>query len=109
MRTAENLAATNPQPPSWAEICESHPDEWVLLDKIEQEDDRTVRSARVLDHGHSVLDMMDRTDPMPEATLMQTAGRSLWMFARPRLILDPDDEVDGLAPGASFTVARSKR
>ena len=104
------MKGTVPERLTWVEIRKRYPDEWVLLalDEIEQEDDRTVRSAHVLDHDNSLLDMMDRTDPMPEATLMQTAGRSLWMMTRPRLFLDADEEVDGLARGASFAVANPK-
>ena len=34
---------------TWIEICQRYPDEWVLLAEIVEED-RSIRSARVLDH-----------------------------------------------------------
>ncbi len=94
---------------TWVEICERYPDEWVLLADIEKEDVRTIMFARGLDHDESMIDIMDRNEPLPGTALIQTAGRSPWWLTRPRLLFDADEEVDGLAPGASFIVAKSKR
>ena len=94
---------------TWVEICERYPDEWVLLADIEKDDVRTIMFARVLDHDESMIDIMDRNEPLPGTTLIQTAGRSLWWLTRPRLILESDEEVPGLAPGVTFTVAKSRR
>jgi hypothetical protein len=94
---------------SWADICMDHPGEWVLLADIEKDRDRHIMSARVLDHDESMIAIMDRNEAMPGTTLIQTAGRSLWWLTRPQLILEPDEEVPGLAPGATFIVGKSRR
>jgi hypothetical protein len=60
---------------TWAEICERHWDEWVLLADVEQDNDRSISFARVLDHDESMIDIMDRNEPLPGTTLIQTAGR----------------------------------
>lgn len=93
---------------TWIEICQRYPDEWVLLAEIVEED-RIIRSARVLDHDESMIDIMDRNEALPGTTLIQTAGRPLWWLTRPHLILEPDEEVPGLAPGATFTVGKPRR
>jgi hypothetical protein len=93
---------------SWAEICRRHHDEWVLLTDVEYDDARTVTFARVVDHDESVIDIMDRNDSLPGTVLIQTAGRPLWWLTRPRLILEADEEVPGLAPGATFTVGKPR-
>jgi hypothetical protein len=94
---------------TWTEICERYSDEWVLLADIDEDYDRAIRFARVLDHHESMIDIMDRNDTSPGTILIQTAGRPLWWLARPRLVLDADEEVPGLAPGATFTVKKPRR
>lgn len=94
---------------TWVEICERYADEWVLLADLEYDDVRTVRLAGVLDHDESMIDIMDRNESLPGTTLIQTAGRPLWWLTRPHLILEPDEEVPGLAPDATFTVAKPRR
>lgn len=94
---------------SWPEICERHPDEWVLLAHIEKDHAQAIVCARVLDHDESMIDIMDRNEPLPGTTLIQTAGRPLWWLTRPHLILEPDEEVPGLAPGATFAVEKPRR
>lgn len=94
---------------SWAEICKRYPDEWVMLADIEKDRSQAIVSARVLDHDESMIDIMDRNEPLPGSTLIQTAGRPLWWLTRPHLILGPDEEVPGLGPGATFTVGKSRR
>lgn len=91
-----------------AEISERHWDEWVLLADVEQDDDRSIKFARILDHDESMIDIMDRNESLPGTTLIQTAGRQLWWLTRPRLILEPNEEVPGLAPGATFTVSKTE-
>lgn len=93
----------------WAEICKRYPDEWVLLADIEEDHARTIVRARVVDHDDSMIDIMDRNDALPGTTLIQTAGRPLWWQTRPQLNLEPNEEVPGLAPGATFTVAKRLR
>lgn len=78
---------------SWAEICKRYPDEWVLLTDIEEDHVRAIISAHVLDHDESMIDIMDRNEPLPGTTLIQTAGRPLWWLSRPRLMLEPDDRL----------------
>jgi hypothetical protein len=56
-----------------------------------------------------MIDIMDRNNPLPGTMLIQTAGQPLWWLTRPRLILEPDEEVPGLAPGATFTVGKQRR
>jgi hypothetical protein len=94
---------------TWAEICEAHSDEWVLLADVEDDENRAIRFARVLDHDESMIDIMDRNEPLPGTTLIQTAGRQLWWLTRPRLVVEPDEEVPGLAPGATFAVSERSR
>jgi hypothetical protein len=94
---------------TWVEICERYADEWVLLADVEYDDVRTVRLAGVLDHDESMIDIMDRNEALPSSTLIQTAGRPLWWLTRPHLVLEPEEEVPGLAPGATFTVAKPRR
>lgn len=86
---------------SWAEICSRYADEWVYLADVKEDDKRRVVSGRVLDHDESIIAIMDRNGALPGTTLIQTAGRPLYT---PRLVLEPDEEVPGLAPGATFTV-----
>ncbi len=93
---------------TWVEICERYPDECVLLAVTDKDDVRTIMFARALDHEESI-DIMDQNEPLPGTTLIQTAGRPLWWLTRPRLILDPDEGVPGLSPGASFIVAKRRR
>ena len=92
---------------AWTEICERYSDEWLLLADIEADDDGAIRLARVLDNDESMIDIMDRNQPVTGTTLIQTAGRPLWWLTRPHLIVKPDEEVPGLAPGATFTVGKS--
>ena len=94
---------------TWVEICERYADEWVLLADVEYDDVRTVRFAGVLDHDESMIDIMDRNEALPGTTLIQTADRPLWWLTRPHLILEPDEEVPDLAPGATFTVRKPRR
>ncbi len=91
---------------SWTEIRSRYPDEWVYLAGVVEDDKRQVVSGRVLDHDESIIDIMDRNRALPGTTLIQTAGRPL--FA-PRLILEPGEEVPGLAPGATFSVGKRRR
>ena len=93
---------------TWAKIREHHWDEWVLLADVEEDDDRAIRFARVLDHDESMIKIMDRNEPLPGTTLIQTAGRPLWWLTRPRLIGAPHEEVPGLAPGATFALRRRR-
>ncbi len=97
-----------PERLTWVEIRERYPDEWVFLGEIDEED-RAIKSARVLDHDLSMIDIMDRNDTLPGTMLIQTAGRPLWWMTRPHLILEPNEEVPGLAPGATFTVGKPRR
>jgi hypothetical protein len=93
---------------TWAKICEHHWDEWVLLADVEEDGDRAIRFARVLDHDESMTEIMDRNETLPGTTLIQTAGRPLWWLTRPHLIVEPDEEVPGLAPGATFAVTNRR-
>jgi len=96
-----------PERLSWVEICERYPDAWVLLAEIDEEG-HVIRSARVLDYDESMIAIMDRNDTLPGTMLIQTAGRPLWWLTRPRLILEADEEVPGLASGATFTVRKTR-
>jgi hypothetical protein len=112
MSRQPRLTRTGTDPPerlSWMVICEHYPDEWVLLADIEEDNAKAIASARVLDHDESMIDIMDRNESLPGTTLIQTAGRPLWWLTRPRLIIDRDEEVPGLAPGATFTVGKRRR
>ena len=62
---------------SWAEICKRHHDGWVLLAEIEGDDARAITFARVVDHDESMIDIMDRNEPLSGTTLIQTASRPL--------------------------------
>ena len=92
---------------AWIEICQRYRDEWVLLADVE-EDDGAIGFARVLDHDESMNVIMDRNQAAAGTTLIQTAGRPLWWLTRPRLVVKPDEEVPGLAPGATFTLGKSR-
>jgi hypothetical protein len=93
-------------PLSWAEICSRFPDEWVYLADVEEDDKRRIVSGRVLDHDESISDIMERNEALSGTTLIQTAGRPL---LTPRLLLEPSEEVPGLAPGATFSVGKRRR
>ncbi len=70
---------------SWAEICERHHDVWVLLAEVESDDALAITFARVVDHDESMIDIMDRNEPLPGTTLIQTASQPLWWLTRPHL------------------------
>ena len=42
-----------PERLTWVETCERYPDAWLLLAEIDEED-RVIRSARVLDYDESM-------------------------------------------------------
>lgn len=76
---------------SWAEIRERYLDQWVMLADIEEAQTPAIVSARVLDHDDSMIDIMDRNEPLPGTMLIQTAGRPLWWLTRPHDLVDPPD------------------
>lgn len=53
-----------PERLTWVETCERYPDAWVLLAE-DDEEDRVIRSARVLDFDESMIAIMDRNDALP--------------------------------------------
>jgi hypothetical protein len=63
--------------PTWAEIVQRYPCQWMLLAETEDDDDGTIGSARVLDHDRSAITLLDRTGLVRGATLIHTAGRPL--------------------------------
>ncbi|HUH03939.1 MAG TPA: hypothetical protein VML75_18210 [Kofleriaceae bacterium] len=67
---------TPSEPLSWHEICERHPDEWVVLVEIDwvNDTDFDFRSARVAGHGKT------RKDPLEQARRLGTSYRSAGHF-----------------------------
>ncbi len=64
---------------TWAEIMRRYPCEWMLLAETEDDDSGNIESAHVLDHDRSANTLLDRTGLVPGATLIQTAGRPLYV------------------------------
>lgn len=61
---------------SWSDICERHPDEWVVLVEIDwvNDTDFDFRSARVAGHGKT------RREPLEQARPLQAQYPSMGHF-----------------------------
>jgi hypothetical protein len=66
MIEAASTAPTVSAPMTWREICERHPDEWVVLVEIDwvNETDLDFRSARVAGHGKTRKEPLDQARPL---------------------------------------------
>ena len=66
MIEAASMEQALSEPMTWREICERHPDEWVVLVEIDwvNDTDFDFRSARVAGHGKTRKEPLDQARPL---------------------------------------------
>jgi hypothetical protein len=78
MSAALKRAPMGTAPPSWARICELHPNEWVYLFDVDTTPDGDIRSARLISHDKSMKRALAQLGAsQPGTVVLHTGGRPL--------------------------------
>lgn len=96
MDAALQHAHEEPEPLTWAEICERYPDQWVCLVDLEMVEfgSPDIRTARVVGHGpthDAAFDPMRNLHAKYRGFAVKFTGVCTAPYIRPTLILDDED------------------
>jgi hypothetical protein len=94
MNAAERIAPTIAEPLDWAEVCERHPSEWVLLVELQHQTDGSIASARVVGHHRSIKEALKQVESWTDDRVVAYAHTGGLKLRFPRI--EMTDEIRDL-------------